>query len=97
MKQQPAGRSISDTASYSARTNIADALASGPDVAAVFLRYRMYCIGCTFARFETLRVAAINHSIDVEEFVTALNAVRIEAAHESQARGSVDNSSSEEV
>lgn len=97
MKQQPVGRPTSNAPIFSARTNIADALAYGPNVAAVFLHYRMYCIGCTFARFETLKTAAINHSIDVEEFVKALNAAQIEATNESQACGSAKSSSSEEV
>lgn len=69
MTPQPTG----DRPRFSTNTNIADALAQGADAAAVFVRYRMYCLGCTFARFETLRTAAVNHRADVREFVEALN------------------------
>lgn len=93
MKRLPPGRPTAHSAGFSAATKIADALANGPAIAAVFLRYRMHCIGCTFTRFETLRAAAINHRIDVEEFVNALNAVNVEAKSESQACGSAKSSS----
>jgi hybrid cluster-associated redox disulfide protein len=62
-----------DRLRFSADTVIADALAQGPAVAAVFIRYRMYCIGCVFARFESLRVGAVNHQVDIEELVKSLN------------------------
>ncbi len=55
-------------------TRIDEALAQGPNVVAVFLRYRMYCIGCVFARFETLYAAAVNHQVDLETFLEDLNA-----------------------
>jgi hybrid cluster-associated redox disulfide protein len=62
-----------DKPQFSANTLIADALAHGPEVAAVFIRYRMHCIGCVFARFESLRIAAINHQVDIEELAAGLN------------------------
>jgi hybrid cluster-associated redox disulfide protein len=88
MKPKSSRLTSSEAPRFSAATNIAEALTHGPHIAEVFLRYRMYCIGCTFARFESLKAAAVNHSIDVEEFVNALNAVSTEARHESQPSGS---------
>lgn len=66
-------QTIAEKPPFSADTIIADAIAHGPDIAAVFVRYRMYCIGCTFARFENLKTAAINHQVDIDEFVEGLN------------------------
>lgn len=84
---------------FSANTNIADALAHGPDIAEVFMRYRMYCIGCTFTRFESLRTAAVNHQVDVDEFVKALNNAVDKAAESGEGSQSSDpgRSFSEEV
>lgn len=67
---------------FSSQTVIADAIDHGRDVAAVFIKYRMYCIGCTFARFENLKAAAVNHQVDVDQFVESLNDAAREAAEE---------------
>lgn len=67
-------QATADELQFTAETIIADAIEQGSHVANVFIRYRMYCIGCAFARFENLGTAAVNHRVDVEEFLNALNA-----------------------
>ena len=75
---------------FSPDTIIAEAIDYGADVASVFVKYRMYCIGCTFARFEDLRAAAANHRVDVQEFVESLNKAAREAAESKEGSQSGD-------
>jgi hybrid cluster-associated redox disulfide protein len=43
---------------------VSDVIAARPEAAAVFVRYGMGCVGCAFARFETVREAAVAHGLD---------------------------------
>ncbi len=43
-----------------------------PQVAPVFLRYRMACLGCSLAMFDTLRDVAWNYGLEPEPFLQEL-------------------------
>jgi len=50
-----------------------DLLDMRPSAAAVFIQYRMACVGCAFARFETLAEACANYGEPIENFLAALS------------------------
>jgi len=43
---------------------IASLLEAFPQATALFLKYRMACIGCSMARFDTLQDAVFNYQLD---------------------------------
>ena len=46
-----------------------------PQTISVILKNRMKCVGCPLATFHTAIDAAIEHDIDVDEFLKELNRV----------------------
>jgi hybrid cluster-associated redox disulfide protein len=50
-------------------------LAYGQPVIQVFMKYKMGCLGCAAARYETLEQGATAHGVDVEALLKDLNAV----------------------
>ncbi len=54
---------------------IMDIVTSHPETLEVFAQYGMGCIGCAAARFENLEAGAKVHGIDVDEMVSAMNAI----------------------
>ncbi len=51
---------------------LSDLMEHWPETIEVFLRYRMLCVGCVFARFYTVEDACREHDVDVDEFRGAL-------------------------
>jgi len=51
------------------------ALQMSPDVAKVLRGFNLGCIGCMGAMNETIEQGAKAHGLDVEEIITALNAI----------------------
>lgn len=52
---------------------VADVLATHPATAGVFVRHRMGCVGCTFARFETVGEAAAAYGLDSQELARSVS------------------------
>jgi hybrid cluster-associated redox disulfide protein len=46
----------------------------GPVVIEVFMKYKMGCLGCAAAKFETLEQGANAHGVDVDALLQDLNA-----------------------
>jgi hybrid cluster-associated redox disulfide protein len=44
-----------------------------PESIAVFLEHGLHCIGCSFAKEETIAEAAKVHQIDLDELIMSLN------------------------
>ena len=44
-----------------------------PQVAHIFLKYGMHCIGCHIAPAETIEQGAVAHGVDVDTLVDDLN------------------------
>ena len=53
-------------------TPIDEVLASHPELAEVFVRRRMLCVGCEIGRFHTLRESAQLYSLDPEALLKDL-------------------------
>lgn len=53
--------------------NIREVLEKHPEVALVFQKYNMGCIGCIAASFEKISDIATVHGVDVKKFVKELN------------------------
>lgn len=62
-----------------ARRTVADLLARWPQVARVFVRHRMACVGCAIAPFESVAEVAVIYHVPVERFIGELRRV-IEAS-----------------
>ena len=45
----------------------------GPEVVQVFMKYKMGCIGCAAAKFESVEQGAKAHGIDVDALIRDLN------------------------
>ena len=54
---------------------IMDIVQKHPETLEVFAQFGMGCIGCAAARFENLEAGARVHGIDIDEMVSAMNAV----------------------
>ncbi len=61
-------------------TRIIDALQLSPDVAGVFERFGMGCIGCMGITMETIENGAKMHHILIDELLKALNEILPEDA-----------------
>jgi hybrid cluster-associated redox disulfide protein len=46
-----------------------------PQVAPIFLKFGMHCIGCHIAVSETIEQGAVAHGVDTDELVNELNSV----------------------
>lgn len=53
---------------------IEDVLTASPLTALVFIRWRMHCVGCSLARFETIAEACRVYCRPVDAFVAELQA-----------------------
>jgi hybrid cluster-associated redox disulfide protein len=58
-------------------TLVSDVLVANPASARVFLERRMGCVGCTFARFETVTDVAGVYGLDPDDLARALAAAPI--------------------
>jgi hybrid cluster-associated redox disulfide protein len=56
-----------------------DVMHSAPETIRVFLQFRMGCVGCPIACFHTVDDACREHSVDRDEFLSALRSVVAEA------------------
>lgn len=54
-----------------------EALRMSPLVAKVLASFNLGCVGCMGAQHETLEQGAMAHGLDVEEILTALNAITL--------------------
>ena len=52
-----------------------EVMRKNPQVAKVLASFNLGCVGCMGAQNETLAQGAIAHGLDVEELLTALNAI----------------------
>jgi hybrid cluster-associated redox disulfide protein len=52
-----------------------EVMGKSPEVVEVLASFNLGCIGCMGAQHETLAQGAIAHGLDVEELLTALNAI----------------------
>ena len=52
-----------------------EVMGKSPDVVKVLASFNLGCIGCMGAQHETLAQGAIAHGLDVEDLLTALNAI----------------------
>ncbi len=64
-----------DVEPFSPRSTVADALRCGAPVASVFMRHRTACVGCSLARFCSLRDVAATYELDLELLVQELEGV----------------------
>jgi hybrid cluster-associated redox disulfide protein len=55
-------------------TIVEELLTAFPELAAVFFRRRMACVGCTMSRFETVAEVAGTYGLDLDGFVAELGA-----------------------
>ena len=60
------------TATQLSEQLVADVVAMHPITAEVFVKHRMDCVGCAFARFETVREAAVAQGLDPELVTVSL-------------------------
>lgn len=58
---------------------IEDVLTASPLAALVFIRWRMHCVGCSLARFETIAEACQVYCRPVDSFVAELQAAADES------------------
>jgi hybrid cluster-associated redox disulfide protein len=70
-------------AQLTADLTVAEIMGLWPDTIPIFLRYRMACVGCPIASFETLVEVAAIYSLDLECLMNELRqTIRIkEVAH----------------
>lgn len=52
-----------------------EVMRKSPQVAQVLSSFHLGCVGCMGAQHETLEQGAMAHGLDVEELLTALNAI----------------------
>lgn len=52
-----------------------EVMRKSPEVARVLASFNLGCVGCMGAQHETLEQGATAHGLDVEELLTALNAL----------------------
>ena len=51
-----------------------DVLQISPEVVQVFMKYKMGCVGCAAAKFESVEQGAKAHGIDIDALIQDLNA-----------------------
>ncbi len=64
-----------DDIRLSPQLTVAELLAQSSRSAAVFIRFRMACVGCPLCAFETLESAALNYNVPVAVFMRELEGV----------------------
>lgn len=55
-----------------------------PQVAPIFMKFGMHCIGCHIAPAETIEQGAMAHGVDADQLVNELNRVLSAAAPEEE-------------
>ncbi len=55
------------------KMSLAELIEKNPKAAEILLDKGIHCIGCPFAKIETLEEGAIAHGIDVDELIKELN------------------------
>ncbi len=63
------------TAEQASRLTVEEVVARWPQVMRVFMRYRMACVGCDLAVFETLAEAVAAYGLSLEQFLAELQEV----------------------
>ena len=67
-----------------------EVLKDHPQVAHIFLKYGMHCIGCHIAVSETLEQGAAAHGVDADKLVDDLNKHLVEASSKEEEKKSQD-------
>jgi hybrid cluster-associated redox disulfide protein len=62
-------------ARLAAGLTVAEVLTRWPQTIPIFLRYRMICVGCPIAPFETLAEVAAIYDLDLNRFLSELGQV----------------------
>jgi len=52
---------------------ISEVIKKYPETTPLFLDYGLHCIGCSFAKDETIKEAVRTHQLDLEKFLEDLN------------------------
>jgi hybrid cluster-associated redox disulfide protein len=52
---------------------VSEVLASWPKIVPLFIERRLYCVGCSMARFETLADVSKIYRLDLNQFLNDLN------------------------
>jgi hybrid cluster-associated redox disulfide protein len=52
---------------------VSEVLASWPKIVPLFIERRLYCVGCSMARFETLAEVSKIYRLDLNQFLDDLN------------------------
>jgi hybrid cluster-associated redox disulfide protein len=52
---------------------VSEVLASWPKIVPLFIERRLYCVGCSMARFETLADVSKIYRLDLNQFLDDLN------------------------
>jgi hybrid cluster-associated redox disulfide protein len=52
---------------------VSDVLATWPKIVPLFIERRLYCVGCSMARFETLADVSKIYRLDLDQFLDDLN------------------------
>jgi hybrid cluster-associated redox disulfide protein len=63
-------------------TTVDEVLGAHPELASLFVRHRMICVGCAIARFHTVREVALMYKLDPDDFLGEIH----ERYGENQAR-----------
>lgn len=61
--------------------SVDDVMRRWPGTIELFIRYRMLCIGCSIARFCTIREACEDHNIPLSDFLAELNTLSQSSGH----------------
>lgn len=54
---------------------VSEVLAAWPKIVPLFIERRLYCVGCSMARFETLADVSKIYRLDMDSFLKELNRV----------------------
>ena len=54
-----------------------DVMTEHPATIAVFLRWRLHCVGCPVGRIHTVSDACLEHDVDIEAFLAELRAAAL--------------------
>ena len=57
-----------------------------PQVAPIFMKFGMHCIGCHIAVTETIEQGAMAHGVDADELVNELNSVLAPSPEEEKSK-----------
>ncbi|GHA43084.1 hypothetical protein GCM10008927_04600 [Amylibacter ulvae] len=57
---------------FDADTSVLEIMDKWPETIGVFIKYKMFCVGCTIAPFHSLRDACNEHQLDEETILVEL-------------------------